>query len=351
MIKILGLYLTVAQIQDLTLELLQKCHQKCIYCSSGSDKYQNVYLKFETVKKIIDDFSKLGGKTVELSGGEPLLYKYLPDTIDYLKNYDIEIHLFTCCYVPDKKVNFTLIGEVDKVFVNLQAPNKDIHDYLTNNPGSYDNVINFINNCKDINMWVGTHMIPLTYNIDEIDEYIKLANYLKIDNVSLLRYVEQGRGRESDLKLNPDEILQLHNIINKYYNENNSGNVKFKIGCPLDFQFIYKRKKYAKPCVSGISRCVIRPNGNVIPCPAFKDTPDYVAGNVNHDSLENIWMNGEIFKKIRNFDYKKLKGFCSNCSFLDICKGRCLAQRIHEFDDFYFSPDPYCPLYLTQTNL
>jgi len=336
---------TKAKIKDLTLELLQRCYQYCIYCSSNSSSSQDTFLAFNIVKKIIDDFNELGGKVIELSGGEPLIYDNLSETINYINQYDIETHLFTCCYVPNKKIDYKIIENIDKIFVNLQAPNKQIHDYLTGIKGSFDSVIKFIKECKDRNKWVGTHIIPLKYNIDEIDEYIKLSTYLKIDNVSLLRYVKQGRGVHHLPGLDQDEILQLHNIIYTYLNYQNP---QFKIGCPLDFQFIYQRKEVAKPCVSGIERCVIRPNGNVIPCPAFKDSDQFVAGNVNTASFMDIWEKGKIFETLRNFDYKKLKGFCKNCSFIDICRGRCHAQRIIKFGDIYSSPDPFCPLYLNR---
>ena len=333
------------RIQDITLELLQKCHQECRYCSSNSSQDQTTQLDFKVVKKTIDNFYALGGKVVELSGGEPLSYDFINETIEYLASKDLEIHLFTCCYVPDKEINWDIVRKVDRVYVNLQAPNKEIHDYLTNNEGSFDRVINFIRKCKEYQLWVGTHIIPLPHNINEIDDYVKLAEYLEIDNVSLLRYVEQGRGT-NQLELNDEEILQLHHIITKYQNRENK--VEFKIGCPLDFQFIYKRRKEAKPCVSAKKRCVVRPNGNVIPCPAYKDDPEFVGGNVNKTSFKEIWEKSEIFIKIRNFDQNKLVGFCSKCSFLDIWKGRCHAQRIHHHGKLSLSPDPYCPIYINQ---
>jgi len=338
----------VPRIQDITLELLQKCHQECIYCSSNSSPEQTVQLDFNVVKKVINEFTELGGKVVELSGGEPLSYKFINETIDYLVSKNLETHLFTCCYVPDKEINWDIVKKVNRVYVNLQAPNKEIHDYLTNNPGSFDRVINFINKCKEFGLWVGTHFIPLPHNINEIDEYVRLAEHLELNNISILRYVEQGRGTNL-LALNREEILLLHSTITKYLYSNIK--VDFKIGCPLDFQFIYGRKKTVKPCISGIERCVVRPNGNVIPCPAFKDELRFVAGNVNQESLIEIWSKSKLFATLRKFNYLELQGQCSSCSFLSLCKGRCHAQRIHKYKDIKKSPDPYCPLFLNLQSL
>jgi len=229
--------------------------------------------------------------------------------------------------------------------VNLQAPNKNTHDYLAQAPGSFDRTIKFIKDCKCGGKWVGTHVVPLGPNVDEFDEYVELAKKLKLDNVSLLRFVEQGRGKKNVFSLNTDEILHLFLMIEKY---KETESFSFKIGCPLDFGFIYKRSRTAIPCKAGISRCVVRPNGNVIPCPAFKDSAEFVAGNVNTKSLVNIWNTSHVLQEIRGFSYRKLTGPCETCSFLKICKGRCHAQRIHSNGDLYLGPDPYCPLILVR---
>lgn len=328
-------------LSELTLELTQKCVQNCLYCSSSSSPRNNIQLSFETIKRVLNDFSILGGRVVELSGGEPLSYEKIYETIEYASKKGLQVHLFTCAYLPSEQIDLNRLNKVDKLYVNLQAPNSTIHDYLTQTPGSFDRVISLINEFKDRGKWVGTHLVPLRHNIDEIDEYVELAKLLKLNNVSLLRFVEQGRGKKNNFSLNNDEILHLFSIIEKY---RNIKSFEFKIGCPLDFGFIYRKSKNAIPCTSGISRCVIRPNGTIIPCPAFKDSNEFATGNVNYDSLRNVWKTSPIFKKLRNFDHKKLGGLCTNCSFLDICKGRCHAQRYHYYIDLYKGPDPYCPL-------
>jgi len=336
----------IPTLNELTLELSQRCFQNCLYCSSGSSSTDTIQLSFETIKRVLESLSTLGGKVVELSGGEPLSFGKIHETIEYALKKGFQTHLFTCAHFPNKIIDLKKLDKVDRFYVNLQAPNKAIHDYLTSSDGSFDRVLSFIRKCKARGKWVGAHLVPLSINIDEIDEYLKLATRLKLDNVSLLRFVSQGRGRNHIFSLNDDEIQQLFLIIKKYREMND---LDFKVGCPLDFGFLYKKNRTVVPCESGISRCVIRPNGNVIPCPAFKDSTEFVAGNVNDNSLVNIWKTSHVFQELRNFQHKELKGLCRDCSFLDICKGRCHAQRWHLYGDLYSGPDPYCPLRFGQT--
>jgi radical SAM protein with 4Fe4S-binding SPASM domain len=298
-------------------------------------------LPFETVKKVISDFYYLGGNVLELSGGEPLSCDNIYETINFASKLGLQIHLFTCAYLPKNAVNTDRLDKVDRVYVNLQAPNRTIHDHLTKTSGSFEQAINFIKDCKAKGKWVGTHLIPLSLNIDEIEEYFELAKFLNLDNISILRFVQQGRGKINFLSLNYDEISQLFSKIEKY---RQSEKPEFKVGCPLDFGFIFKKGRSAIPCTAGISRCVVRPNGNVVPCPAFKDVDDFVAGNVKHDSLVNIWNASPVFKKFRSLRQKKTQGVCSSCSFWETCRGRCPAQRRISYGKIHDGPDPYCPL-------
>jgi radical SAM protein with 4Fe4S-binding SPASM domain len=300
-------------------------------------------LSFEVVRQVLDDFSSLGGKVVELSGGEPLSYEKLGETIDYASEKKLEVHLFTSALIPGKPIDLDRLEKVHRFYINLQAPNSTLHDYLTQSPGSFNRIVHFISECKKRKKWVGTHYIPLSHNVDLIDEYIELAERLELDNISLLRFVCQGRGKRI-LPLNDDEISHLFFVIEERRNAKSS--VEFKIGCPLDFGFVYRRRHASIPCAAARTRCVIRPNGNMIPCPAFKDSLEFVGGNVNNDSFKTIWLQSRAFRIIREFDCNKLQGLCKDCSFLHVCRGRCHAQRYFSSGDLYIGPDPYCPLRL-----
>lgn len=334
-------------LKEITLEITQKCYQQCIFCSSESIVENEVDIRYDKVREILDDFKILNGRTLEISGGEPFAYKNIYETVEYANSLGFEIHFFTSASVKIQDINFSALENVDRFYVNLQAPNSETHDYLTNRNGSFGNVIDFIKQCKKLDFWVGTHLIPFSINIDEMDEYLKLAYKLELDNISLLRFVPQGRGRYVDelLQLNNDEILRMYDLIEEFVDDIE---IEFKIGCPLDFRFVYKSGKSPKPCLSGINRCVVRPDGKVVPCPAFKDSEEFTAGNIYSESLFNIWTQSKVFKKLRGFNPENLKGLCSKCSFLLSCKGRCHAQRHHDFEDWMQGPDPFCPLHINQ---
>ena len=67
---------------EVTIEVLQRCPNKCIYCSSWSSKDKMEAMSFDIIRGIVDDAYELGAKLINLSGGEPLLRADIIDIID-----------------------------------------------------------------------------------------------------------------------------------------------------------------------------------------------------------------------------------------------------------------------------
>lgn len=62
------------------IQVIRECNQKCIICSNPSNERQ---LDFQEAKKEIDSLKKQGYEGVIFTGGEPTLYPYLPELINY----------------------------------------------------------------------------------------------------------------------------------------------------------------------------------------------------------------------------------------------------------------------------
>lgn len=71
-------------------EIIQKCPNNCIFCSSNSDFQKNNIIDFQTIKRTIDFFMANGGiKEISLSGGEPLLHPNIMQIISYCHHLGI----------------------------------------------------------------------------------------------------------------------------------------------------------------------------------------------------------------------------------------------------------------------
>ena len=107
-----------------------------------------------------------------------------------------------------------------------------------------------------------------------------------INELRVLKFVPQGRGRQNqkDLQLNNDELLDFV----KYVEQLTSDTTTIKIGIPLlsENQHI---------CTAGYDKVVIRYDGQILPCPAFKDIDLKVLEQKGFKSV-NIFDNLQDYK-------------------------------------------------------
>jgi len=75
------------------------CNLKCVFCSvaqRGNEGKIFQDLTLEQIKTVVDKFKRMGLKAVILSGGgDPTLYKYINELLEYLKSEGLEIGMIT----------------------------------------------------------------------------------------------------------------------------------------------------------------------------------------------------------------------------------------------------------------
>lgn len=342
------------KLTELCLEVTNRCTMCCRHCSTADPGRPDTIdqLSFEEARTIVADFDKLGGSILEISGGEPVLYPFLFDIVDFAKTRGLEVRLYTSG-VGHKDTRGPLDQAflkslrrrgLDKLIFNLQGPNSEIHDWITDTSGSFEAVSSSIKRAKEIGFWVGAHFVPMKQNAESIGEVLQLARKLEIAEVALLRFVPQGRGADNRAKLRMTKnelwsfLEEVATLIKQFQNK-----PEIRTGCPLDFLHFIDDTVKPHSCKAAISTCNITPVGDVIPCPAFKHVPEYVAGNVRDLSLREIWKNSHLLKRLRNINisYHDIEG-CSECKRIETCQGRCLAQRARQHGDPMKGPDPDC---------
>jgi radical SAM protein with 4Fe4S-binding SPASM domain len=343
----------MANLNELCLEITNRCIMNCLHCSTASPgcKEQIDELSLKEIESIISDFHAIGGKILEISGGEPTLHKSLLDIVAFAKSQGLETRLYSCGVSYRGKcrpLNVALLKKLrsqglDKIIFNLQGATSEVHDLITRKPGSFDALCQAIINARKLGFWIGAHFVPMQPNANSFEDVLKLAIKLGIDEVALLRFVPQGRGEVNKIKLKlaSDKLWEFLKIVaqlTKKYRDK----LKIRAGCPLDFLGFIDETIKQSVCKAGKSTCSITPSGDVIPCPAFKHFPEFVAGNIRDKNLTLIWSISEVFKEFQQIDYQNIS-VCSECAKSDICKGRCPAQRVRQHGNLDIGPDPDCP--------
>ena len=161
-------------LSEISIEILQRCPNRCIYCSSHSNPQATHIIPFEIIKNVIDEAKSLGCKTVCLSGGEPFLHPQILDIISYIAKQQLTCYVYTSgIYMKDEVYSSlpneyieAIRGMVDKVIFNVEIPNYNM--MLEKKNLKEEKFINYIAvyNDGDCRGYVQNETPNLTQNID-----------------------------------------------------------------------------------------------------------------------------------------------------------------------------------------
>jgi radical SAM protein with 4Fe4S-binding SPASM domain len=340
--------------RKLTLEIIKKCFNRCIYCSAfvSSEDSKNIMVLDKAIN-VIDQFAGMGGVEVNLSGGEPLLHPELFSIANHAKTIGLKVGLFTCGIfsrkAPTKEEQSAIIAKIlevkfDNIEMALHAPASEMHDSITDRSGSFRRTYEFVKELSSKTGCLEINFVPMQINADELEEVVCLTAKLGIRELNILRFMPQGRGwtNKDWLYLKTIEMARLNKMALQLIKRNALA-PRISVGHPGDFTFLFDKERRPKSCDAGVDQCMVMVNGDVIPCPAFRGLPEWIAGNVFPDQLHHIWNYSKPFVTLRDFIPQNLLGKCETCRYLLSCRGRCTAERIRHNADLYQGPDPGCP--------
>ena len=293
-------------LSEISIEILQRCPNRCIYCSSHSNPQATHIIPFEIIKNVIDDAKSLGCKTVCLSGGEPFLHPQILDIISYIAKQQLICYVYTSgIYMKDEVYSSlpneyieAIRGMVDKVIFNVEADSSALYDQIMGTDvDGFDMMKKSINDCVSSGLVVETHVVPMQVNFKHLKSIFEMCYQLGVSKVSILRLVLQGRALEnlSLVKLTGEDSREVTKLI-KALKEAYKG--KVRIGLP------YSDSNCRIYCKAASDKINVRYDGNVYPCEVFKDDllnaklgckPD----NVWKDSFYDLYQNSPYLNVVR----------------------------------------------------
>ena len=293
-------------LSEISIEILQRCPNRCIYCSSHSNPQATHLIPFKIIKNIIDDAKCLGCKTVCLSGGETFLHPQILDIISYIAKKRLTFYVYTSgIYMKDDVYSSlpneyieAIRGMVDKVIFNVEADSSALYDQIMGTDvGGFGMMKKSISDCLSSGLVVETHVVPMQVNFKHLKSIFEMCYQLGVSKVSILRLVMQGRALEnlSLVKLSDENNREVTKLI-KTLNEAYKG--KVRIGLP------YSDSNCRIYCKAASDKINVRYDGNVYPCEVFKDNllnaklgcePD----TVWKDSFYDIYKNSPYLNVVR----------------------------------------------------
>ncbi len=315
-------------ISCLQFELSSRCNERCIHCYIPNGKKDKGFdMPTSKVKSILDEYSKMGGIHVTLSGGEVFLHKDIIEIVKYCRLKDFKVTILSnLISLKDDQISELRKQNISLIQVSLYSMTPEIHDYITTVKGSWKKTKDAIEKLVAADIPVQISCPLMKANKDGYKDVLLYARSLKIK--AQTDYIMMGRADlTTDNLANRLSLEETEKVIRDIINYDFDYAEEYANVSPITDEIQFDMERYLKQPVCGVGydNCCITANGDVYPCAGWQG---YVLGNVYKNTLTDIWENSERIKQLRTITEASFPE-CAVCEARQYCS-RCLVRNYNE---------------------
>jgi len=314
----------------LDLNITNRCNFRCVHCAFDSGIVNIPELSIQELEKILQDTKKLGGRRIDITGGEPLIRDDVNELVSIAKKLDYKTELVTNASLlnAEKLARFKTLG-LDGIAISLDGASSETYNRIRRKDSeTFSRVLENIKKSHELGFYTKVNTVIFDFNLEEITKIIELCLKLGVNENGIYYFTPVGRGNRSQ-ELSIEPIKWLDFTRNELMNYRNCG-MKISLEVPLI------EKKYWKPelgCIANTERnhLQILPDGNVYPCAILASYNKPIA-NLHECSVADIWNNKKLWE-----DYWHQISGVFPCKF---CVDFKAAFDIKNYEDYGF----VCPI-------
>jgi radical SAM protein with 4Fe4S-binding SPASM domain len=311
---------------SLDISLTRRCNLKCIYCYVGEPGGGDGELSRAEVTGLIDQALDLGLRTLNLTGGEPLIHEDYFYFAEYAVKKGLSVLLFTNGTQVTVETARRIAGLGISPCVKLDTLSPEIHHALTGN-GHFDAARRAVDNLLE----AGYGKPPLNLSINAVACRHNLAGIPALWRWARQRGITpfltrlQPMGRASGKDSLAVSVVELKDLFTALSGIDRGCGVNWAPDLPW---------VYGKACHRHFIGAFITSTGTVQPCSGVP----IEAGNTREKPLSEI-LRSPVFQLARNVN-EHLEDACAACPQHDKCYGcRSLAYLS---SGRFTAPDPLC---------
>lgn len=310
-------------IKDVSIEIIQKCLNRCLHCSSCSTSKSTAMLSINVVKKVVEGLCALGVQRICLSGGEPFLHPEISEIIEFISQKGIIVDVYSCGIIGNEDDPTSLplpllkklksIG-LRSIIFNMPSASGNTYNLITQTTGHFDLLIESITNTVAANVFAEIHFVPMSLNYKDASSVVSFAEQLGVHQLNFLKLVPHGRAKENfvDLSINESALNKLQNDLLVLKRNGKA----IRIGLPLSISGT------TPPCHAVSEKLYIKFDGSVFGCEAFKyivfisDNGDMIKpNNIHNESIVDIYNQSSYLAESRKLvkQYSSCTVGCENC--------------------------------------
>ena len=177
----------------LFLELVGKCNERCVHCYADSSPQVNAAVPRETCERIIDDAHAAGFRRIQLTGGDPLICKFLVDLVARAAPLFELCEIYTNGLLLDDELLDELAPYRPGFAFSYYSSDAEIHDAITRTPGSQRRTRAAIERVAERGLRARAAVVVLDQNMRTVDETVADLEALGV-SVSTGAQRKVGRG-------------------------------------------------------------------------------------------------------------------------------------------------------------
>ena len=363
--------------QHLTLIPTGRCNNRCLHCSAfeREERPHEDGMGFDLICRLLDEAHYNGVKTLQITGGEPLVRKDIFDIMEYAARRYFGLMLYTNGNLISER-NIERLAAISRskegnfmVHLSLDG-DQESHDWFRRTPGAYDRVIQAM---RLFQQYAIEYYIEMTAHPKMMPGFRDTAERLRdLAARALLIHpaLAIGRGmRHTDqIQMNLDQVRLLGRMVKELQEAHPGWDVRYN-HYELADDVIWENARpscdegechgegdegsssSARPdprptndqCTAGKRQMTVNYDGNVYPCPSWATSGVEPMGSVLTDSLANIWRYEGKWGIVRGaWDYADI-ALCKDCRHLKKCSlGKLCRIPSLEWFGTYYGPPPSC---------
>ena len=358
-------------------ENTRACDLACRHCRAAAQSRRSQYeLTTDEGYRLIDQVGRMAPKVFVITGGDPLKREDTYEMIRYARSKGLEPSLTPSAtpLLTEEAVEKMKAHGLGRMAVSLDASCAELHDDFRRVPGSFDITLRAIRAAKRLDIPVQVNTTVSKRTIADLPRMVEVLQELGIVMWSVFFLVPTGRAKNADL-VSPQEVEELFGFLYE-----TSKRVSFSIRTTEAMH--YRRYMLQRMSAErGVSLSALRDPatglvdastlflqhgprrmplgiqpGAVSRAPrGVNEAKGFVfishigdvfpsgflplkAGNVKHQTLQEVYQTSDLFLSLR--DTEKLKGKCGRCEFRDLCGGS--RARAWSMTGDVFASDPLC---------
>jgi len=325
----------------LYVELTNRCNLRCTHCYLSAGPGRTDVLHTDLIKRALREFADLGGYSVALSGGEPLLHPDWAAILSEATSMNLSVTVVTNGILLTARTIDTLVEHHATIAVSVDGLNAETHDAIRG-AGSFEKLRLSLHNLvlAGAQKQVVVCFTPNHLNIDELGGLARELNREGFQYLYLSLLEDRGRQHSTSLGAlaHNDRVQLLLSLV--FLLTNSVGTLHVETG---HLRYFFQRLLGDwEPLGDPMEKTLrITPRGDVF-MTAYVDDSRFKLGELREGTLIKFWGSNRSREIMAAAEQRFLSlSACHSCPYWIVCGGGSPARAFAMHGSFS-QPDDFC---------